>query len=128
MYVVVIGALSKSGKLNRAREFILEMRKGGIKPTNSVYSLMMESYIRIGLTNHGLALVDEYKKSRLQVDQIIVTSVVKILSQAGKVSDVVPYLDKIAKLGLKIPKDKGTALIQMCKDEYCLTKLTRVIE
>ena len=62
------------------------------------------------------------------MDEIIVTSVVKILIQAGKFSKVVPNLDKIAKLGLKIPKDKGTALIQMCKDEYCLTKLTRVIE
>ncbi|GFY90613.1 hypothetical protein Acr_07g0008100 [Actinidia rufa] len=104
------------------------MRKVGIKPTNSVYSLMMEGYVRAGLMNHGLALVDEYKKSGLQVDEIILTSVVKILSQAGKFSEVVPNLDKIAKLGLKIPKDKGTALIQMCKDEYCLTKLTRAQE
>ncbi|PIA39407.1 hypothetical protein AQUCO_02600096v1 [Aquilegia coerulea] len=127
-YAVLLEALSKSGKMNRARDSLLEMRSSGIHPNGSVYSSMMEGYLLLGLVNHAIALLDEYKLLGLEMDDVIVSSVISTLIQAGRYMDLGVYLEKMLRQGINIPKDKGMFLVKMCRDNSCLEKLGKLLQ
>ncbi|MQL76881.1 hypothetical protein Taro_009277 [Colocasia esculenta] len=84
-YFVLINALIKTGRLNKARDCLLEMRKVGIQPTSRIYSHMMEGYLKAGILNLAAALLDEYKSSGLTSDDETTASlIIQVLVQTGR--------------------------------------------
>ncbi|KAK9139497.1 hypothetical protein Scep_009178 [Stephania cephalantha] len=65
-YAILIGAFTKSGKMNRARDLLLEMRSFGVCPNNSIYSSLIEGYLELGLVNNAIAIENEYKSVRVE--------------------------------------------------------------
>ncbi|KAF5180749.1 Pentatricopeptide repeat-containing protein [Thalictrum thalictroides] len=127
-YAFLLEALSKSGKMNRARDFLFEMRSSGMHPNNSIYLSLMEGYLLLGLVNHAVVLLDEYKLLGLEMDDVMASSVIGTLIQAGRYMDLGVYLEKMTRQGITIPQDKGMFLVKMCGDSSCLEKLGKLLQ
>ncbi|XP_010242518.1 PREDICTED: pentatricopeptide repeat-containing protein At1g03560, mitochondrial-like [Nelumbo nucifera] len=127
-YAVLIDALSKSGKLNQARSYLLEMRRSKIHPSSSIYAYIMDGYLQVGLLNHAITMLDEYTMLGLEADELIASSIIKTLIQVGRLSELEFHLDKFMRQGIKISSGKGAILVEMCKDDSCLRKLSELIQ
>ncbi|KAJ4969387.1 hypothetical protein NE237_016088 [Protea cynaroides] len=127
-YVVLVNALVRSGKLNQAKDYFLEMRMSNIYPTTQIYSAMMEGYLQVGLLSHAIMMFDEFKMSGLEADEVVSSSIVRILLQAGRFSELKFYLDRFLRQGIRISRDKGTLLLEICRDDVCFRKLSHLIQ
>ncbi|XP_042518575.1 pentatricopeptide repeat-containing protein At5g46580, chloroplastic-like [Macadamia integrifolia] len=127
-YVVLVNALVKSGKLNQAKDCLLEMRMSSIHPTIQIYSAMMEGYLQVGLLNHALMVFDEYKISGLEADEVVANLILRILIQANRFSELKFYLDRFLRQAIRISRDKGTPLLEICRDDLCFRKLSHLIQ
>lgn len=125
---MLIDVMGKAGRLNRARDILLEMRMSQIQPNNAIYSTLISSSMSVGLLDRALSYIDEFKDLGLQPDGVTAGTIAIVLVRAHKYFDLEILVNDLVRWGIKFPKDKGIFLIDLCPDAVVSDKIVQLIE
>eukprot|EP01018_Ginkgo_biloba_P039747 Gb_17752 [translate_table: standard] len=126
-YAVLIDIMGKAGKLNEARNFLLEMRMSRIQPNNAIYSTLISAYMSVGLLDRALSYINEFKSSGLKPDGITAGTIATVFARAGMYSELEPLINELARKGIKLPRDKGIILRDLCADTDVSDKIENTL-